>query len=80
LGNIGFKSFDPLHCFLQRLDCLHVEHRVVDALGDGAKVVAFCIAVRGFGDKAGGNEFSFLGDKTDLGMSLTLFEIVVTDL
>jgi hypothetical protein len=33
-GNHAFKGFDALHRFLQRLDRLHVEHRVVDALGD----------------------------------------------
>ena len=44
------KNFDPLHRFLQRLDCLHVEHRIVNALGDGAKVVAVFVTVRGFAD------------------------------
>jgi hypothetical protein len=61
---------DPLHCFLQRLHRLHVEHRVVDALGDGAKVVAFFVAVGGFADEARGDQLSFLGDKTDLGVGL----------
>jgi hypothetical protein len=79
-GNHAFKGFDALHCFLQRLDCFHVEHRVVDALGDGAKVVAVFVAVGGFADEAGGDEFNFLGDKTDLGVGLTFFEVVVTEL
>jgi hypothetical protein len=71
---------DPLHCFLQRLDCLHVEHRVVDALGDSAKVVAFGVAVRGFADKTRGDQFDFLGNKTDLGVGLAFFEVVVANL
>jgi hypothetical protein len=79
LGHISLQSFDALHCFLQRLDCLHVEHRIVDALGDGAKVVAFFVAVGGFADKARGNEFNLLGDKTDLGVGLTFFEVVLAD-
>jgi hypothetical protein len=71
---------DPLHRFLQRLDRFHVEHRIVDALGDGAKVVAFFVTVRGFADKARGNEFNLLGDKTDLGVGRTFFEVVLADL
>jgi hypothetical protein len=56
------------HCFLQCLHRLHVEHRIIDALGDGAKVVAVFVAVRGFADEARGDEFSLLGDKTNLGV------------
>jgi hypothetical protein len=74
------KRFNPLHCFLQRLDRLHVEHRIVHRLGDGAKVIAVFIAVRGFADEARGDEFNFLGYKTDLSVGLPFFEVVVTDL
>jgi hypothetical protein len=74
------KNFDALHRFLQRLDCLHVEHRIVDALGDGAKVVTVFVAVRGFADEARGDQFNFLGDETDLGVGLTFFEVVLADL
>ena len=78
--NHAFKGFDPLHCFLQRLNCLHVEHRIVDALGDSAKVVAVFIAVGRFADEARGDELNLLGYKTDLGMGLPFFEVVVTNL
>jgi hypothetical protein len=79
-GNHAFKGFDLGDCFLQRLHRFHVKHRIVDALGDGAKVVAVFVAVGGFADEARGDEFSLLGDKTDLGVGLTFFEVVVTDL
>jgi hypothetical protein len=57
----------------KRLHRLHVEHRIVDAFGDSAKVVAFFIAVGGFADKTRGDEFNFLGYETDLGVGLTFF-------
>jgi hypothetical protein len=79
-GNHAFKGFDLGDCFLQCLHRLHVEHRIVDALGNSAKVVTVCVAVGGFANEARGNEFNFLGDKADLGVGLTFFEVVVTDL
>jgi hypothetical protein len=45
-GKAGFKGFDALHCFLKRLDCFHVEHRVVDALGDGAEITLLRCCLR----------------------------------
>jgi hypothetical protein len=79
-ATLASSCFDPLHCFLQRLHCLHVKHRIVDALGDGAKVIAVFVAVGGFADEARGDKFNFLGDETDLGVGLAFLEVVVTDL
>jgi hypothetical protein len=76
-----FEGFDTIHCFLQRLDGFHVEHRIVDAFCNSAKVVAFFVAVGGFARPDQGRQVSTSwAIKTDLSVGLPFFEVVLSDL